>query len=185
MSFESPHIKDIVKYFCFSVSHSSIWQSLGTSIFCTSLLLSVSILFPHLLSRPPTWGKAKLLLGHSLGQLHNQPRTAAASVDLSLPFSPPSVPPVCFWTWPSVLLPQSLCMWSPPNLEALPPVAAWFVPSSSGVFKYHRADFPRFLSLPIKVSCLHLPRHSPLSSSSASSSPRALLPVGSLSFTPS
>ena len=100
MSFESPHIKDIVKYFCFSVSHSSIWQSLGTSIFCTSLLLSVSILFPHLLSRPPTWGKAKLLLGHSLWA------SCTTSPALLLPL----------WTYPCLsLLPQCLLSASGPD----------------------------------------------------------------------
>ena len=104
--------------FCYSKLYHSIWQSLGPSIFCSLfLLLRVSVLFPlfpflfHLRkSQAPSRPQ-------SLGQLHNQPHTAAASVDLSLPFSPPSVPPVCFCTWPSMLLQQSLCMWSPPSLE--------------------------------------------------------------------
>ena len=53
----------------------------------------------------------------SLGQLHNHACTAAASMNLSLPFSPPSVPPVCFLIWPSVLLQQGLCTLTPPSLE--------------------------------------------------------------------
>ena len=121
------------------------------------LLLNVAVLFP---SSPLQSSHLRKSQAHfrpqSLGWLHNQPYTAAASVNLSLPFFPPSVPPVCSLTWPSVLLQQGLCTGSPPGLEG----------SSFSGCKIHSlifrclqvsqgTNFPALLSPPIKVSCLH------------------------------
>ena len=120
-------------------------------------LLSVSVLF----SWSPLYLRKSQAPSRSqpLGQLHNQPHTAAASVNLSLPFSPPSVPSVCSLTWPSVLLQQELCTWSPPNLEGS---------SSSGCMIHslilrclqgtHSTVFPNYWALISKQSAPLLPQ---------------------------
>ena len=172
--------------FCYSKLYHSVWQSLGPSIFCSLfLLLSVSVLFPlfpFLLHLRKSQAPSR---PQSLGQLHHHACTAAASMNLSLPFSPPSVPPVCFLTWPSVLLQQRLCTWSPPSLE---------VSSSSGCMicsfilrclRVSQGRFPQTLENSYQSILPPSFPQGPLSSPPASSSPRAPLPVGSLALTPS
>ena len=142
--------------FCYSKLYHSVWQSLGPSIFCSLfLLLSVSVLFPLFLSFS-TWGKTNPLLGHNLWA------SCTTTPALLLPL----------WTYPCLsLLPQCLLSaswfdqvcscsrdsahWPLPAWKFLPPMATWFIPSSSGVFEYHREDFSRLLRTPIKAFCLH------------------------------
>ena len=160
-----PHIKVVIRCFYSSDFLHSVWQSLGTTIFCNFfLLLSVSVLFPP---SPLQSSHLRKSQAHSrpqsLGQLRNQPCTAAASVNLSLPFSPPSVPPVCSLTWLSVLLQQGLCTGSPPGLEGS---------SFSGCMIHslflrclqvsQGADFPRLLRPHIKACCPLLIPHTAL-----------------------
>ena len=145
-----------MRRFCFSDLFQSAWQCLGQSLFATSFTSWVSLYCSH--DHLSTWGKAKPLLGHNLWA------SCTTSPTLLLPlwlYPCLSLLPQCLL---SALWPDQVCSCSRdsahgvlPAWKARPPVAAWFIPSSSGVFKYHRADFPRLLSPPIKVSCLHPP----------------------------
>ena len=183
-----PHIKGVIRCFCFSVWLSSLSMTVSRS---NHFLQSLST-FECLCTVPPSPLQSYHLRKsqahsrpQSLGQLHNQPCTAAASMNLSLPFSPSSVPPVCSLTWPSVFLQQGLCMGSPPGLEGS---------SFSGcmihslILRCLWVSQGRFLQTLENSYQSILPPSSPqgpLSSPPASSSPRVPLPRGSLSFTPS
>ena len=137
-----------------------------------------------LLSRSPTWGKAKPLLGHNLWA------TCTTSPVLLLPlwtYTYLSLLPECLLpaSWPDqvcscsrALAHRGLLAW-----KALAPVVVWCL-----ILRYLQVsqgtDFPQLLSPIIKAICPLLPWQ-PSVCSPASSSPRAPLPVGSLALTPS
>ena len=184
-----PHIKGVIRCFCFSVWLSSLSMTVSRS---NHFLQSLST-FECLCTVPPSPLQSYHLRKsqahsrpQSLGQLHNQPCTAAASMNLSLPFSPSSVPPVCSLTWPSVFLQQGLCMGSPPGLEGSSfsgcMIHSLILQESSSITG-HR--FPRTIEASYQSMLPSAPPPTALCLLPLLSSPRALLPVGSLSFTPS
>ena len=134
MSFLIPSITDVMRYFWFSVWLASLSMTIFMSIHFLKSLSTLECLFcsQHHLSR----GKAKPFLATISGPVAQPALHCLCGL---IPAFPPSVPPVCFLTRSSLLTLQGLSVWCPP------PVVAWFIPSSLGVFKYHRAQIPPYL----------------------------------------
>ena len=169
MSFLIPCITDVMRYFC-CLTYFTQYDNLYVHPFsAVSFYSSVSLFcFQHHLSR----GKAKPFLA-AICRPVAQPAPHCCCLCGLIPAFPPSVPPVCFLTRSSLLMLQ-------------------VVPSSSSCMicsliircleVLQRRDFLISRGLISKVTVSILP-HGPLSSPPSSYFPRALLPLGSLSFT--